>query len=81
MYLNENNLNKSSRRGVAETNLTSIHEDVGSIPGLTSGSEIWHCYELWCRSQMHLGSVAVAVAAAGSCSFDFDHWPWNFHML
>ena len=24
----------SSRRGSAETNLTSIHEDVGSIPGL-----------------------------------------------
>ena len=24
----------SSRRGAAETNLTSIHEDAGSIPGL-----------------------------------------------
>ena len=33
-----NNYNKtntwSSRHGSAETNLTSIHEDVGSIPGL-----------------------------------------------
>ena len=25
---------RSSHRGSAETNLTSIHEDVGSIPGL-----------------------------------------------
>ena len=25
----------SSRRGSVETDLTSIHEDVGSIPGLT----------------------------------------------
>ena len=27
-----------------------------------SGLGIWHCLELWCRSQMQLGShVAVAV--------------------
>ena len=26
---------RSSRHGSAETNLTSIHEDTGSIPGLT----------------------------------------------
>ena len=26
--------NRSSHRGSAEINLTSIHEDVGSIPGL-----------------------------------------------
>ena len=31
-------------------NPTSIHEDVGSIPGL-SGSEIRRCHELWCSSQ------------------------------
>ena len=45
-------------------NPTSIHEDTDSIPGLTqlSGLKIWHCCELWCRSQMPLGSgVAVAV--------------------
>ena len=36
---------------------------------LFSASEIHHCRELWCRSQMWLGSrVAVAVALAGSCS-------------
>ena len=28
-------LKGSSRRGAAEMNLTSIHEDTGSIPGLT----------------------------------------------
>ena len=28
-----------------------------------SGLRIWHCHELWCRSQMWLGScIAVAVA-------------------
>ena len=39
-------------------NLTSIHEDAGLIPGL-----IWHCCELWHRSQMWFGS-GIAVAAA-----------------
>ena len=35
------------------TNLTSIHEDAGSIPGL-SGLRVWRCCELWCRSQTGL---------------------------
>ena len=44
-------------------NLTSIHEDVGSIPGLAQcGLRIWHCRELWCRSQMCLGSGVAVVA-------------------
>ena len=30
-------------------NPTSIHEDVGLIPGLLSGLRIWCCCELWCR--------------------------------
>ena len=45
------------------TNLTSIHEDVGFIPGLLSGLKIWCCSELWYRLQMGFGSgIAVAVA-------------------
>ena len=39
------------------------------IPSLASlgGWRIWCCHELWCRSQMQLGSgVAVAVVQAGS---------------
>ena len=37
----------SSHRGSAETNLTSVHEDVGSNPGLTLSVKdpVW----LWCR--------------------------------
>ena len=47
-------------------NPTNIHEDAGSIPGL-SGLKIQRCRELWWRSQTWLGS-GTAVAAAGSCS-------------
>ena len=36
-----------------------------------SGLKIQCCRELWCRSQMQLGSsIAVAVAKAGSCCSD-----------
>ena len=45
-------------------NPTSIHEDAGLILGSLSGLRIRRCRELWCRSQMQLGScVAVAAAA------------------
>ena len=48
--------------GSVVANLTSIHEDVGLIPGPLSGLRIWHCHDLWCRLQMQLRSgVAVAV--------------------
>uniref|UniRef100_A0A8D0WRM8 FAM13A-like domain-containing protein n=1 Tax=Sus scrofa TaxID=9823 RepID=A0A8D0WRM8_PIG len=44
-------------------------KDVGLIPGPLSGLRTWRCRELWCRSQIRLGSgVAVAVVEAGSCS-------------
>ena len=44
------------------TNLTSICDDMCSIPGLAQGLRIQHCHELQCRSRTQLGSgVAVAV--------------------
>ena len=57
-------------------NLTSIHEDMGSNPGLTQWVlRIRHCHELWCRSQTRLGPppppVAVAVEKAGGYSSDW----------
>ena len=58
----------SSHHGLANTNLTCIHEDASSISGL-SGLRIQHCCELWCRSKTQLRSgVAVAVAVASSYS-------------
>ena len=52
----------SSHCGAAETSLTSNQRSwVRSLVSL-SGLRIWCCCELWCRSQMRLGScVALAV--------------------
>ena len=59
----------SSCHSSVETNLTSIHEDGGSTLASLSGLKIWHCHELWCRSQMWFESgIAVAVVQASSCS-------------
>ena len=46
------------------TNQTRNHKVAGSIPGLAQWvAVIWHCRELWYRSQTRLGSrVAVALA-------------------
>ena len=39
------------------------NDEVACSLALLSGLRIWRCRELWCRSQMWLGSgVAVAVA-------------------
>ena len=63
------NIVRSSCCGSAETNLTSIHDEAGLIPGLAQGFGIPSCHELWCRSQMWLEScAAVAVAVANSSS-------------
>ena len=61
----------SSCCGSVVTNLPGIHEDAGWIPGLTQGVKDPAFRELWCRSQIQLGShMAVALAQAGSCSSD-----------
>ena len=53
-----------------QTQILSMRVQIRSLASL-SGSRIWHCLELWYRSQMWLGSsVAVAVVQAGSCISD-----------
>ena len=61
----------------AVKNPTSIHEDVGSIPGLAWGLMIRCCSELECRSQTWLG-FQVAVAVADGCSSDLTPIPGIF---
>ena len=62
LYWGNNNKKKIGVPVVAQwlTNPTSNHEVAGSVPSL-SGLRIRCCWELWCRSQVWLGShVAVA---------------------
>ena len=50
--------------------LVSLRRQVQSLASV-SGLRIWHCRELWCRSQMLLGSrVAEDVGEAGNWSSD-----------
>ena len=50
-------------------NLTSIHEDMSSIPGL-SELRIWRCCELWCTLQLWLGSCVAVAMTVACCSSD-----------
>ena len=47
------------------TNRTGIHKDASLTLASISGLRIRCCHELWCRSQVWLGSC-LAVAEAGS---------------
>ena len=43
---------------------------------LLSGLRVWHCYELWCRSQTQLGScIALAVAVVYASSYSSNSTP------
>ena len=61
----------SSPHGSVVVNPTSIYETrVWSLASL-NGLRIWHCYELWFRSQTQLWSgIAMAVAQASSYNSD-----------
>ena len=51
--------------------LVSTRIRVQSLASLSRLRIWWCCPELWCGSQMQLGShVAVAVVEAGSCNFN-----------
>ena len=73
-HLEENSLSRilqSSHCGSVETSLTGIHEDMGSIPGLTQWVGCLALRELWYRSQMWLRSHhCCGCGVAGSCSSD-----------
>ena len=43
-------------------NPASIHEDAGSVPGLTQWLRICRCHKPWRRSWMQLGSHVAAAS-------------------
>ena len=47
-----------------------------SLLALLSGLRTWCCSELWCRSQVQLGSTVL-----WQLQLRFNPWPENFHML
>ena len=46
IWSNQEQTERSSRGGTAETNSTRNHEIAGSILASLSGLRIWHCHEL-----------------------------------
>ena len=66
------NIVRSSCCGSEETNLTSIHDEAGLIPGLARGFGIPSCHELWCRSQTWLESCAAVAVPAPVCPLAWD---------
>ena len=55
-----------------------MRTQVQSLASL-GGLRIWCCHELWCKSQIQLGSgVAVAVAQAGG--YSSDSTPYMYSM-
>ena len=52
--INKIEIQESSCCGASEKNLTSVHEDADSIPGLTQWRRIQCGFELWCSPQMQL---------------------------
>ena len=57
----------------------SIHEPVGSFPGLDSGLRIWHCRELRCRSQRQPGfCIGCGCGVGQQLQLRFNPWPENF---
>ena len=69
---------RSSHLSSVETNLTSIREDAGSIPGLTQWVKD---LAISCGVDMRLRSwAAAAVAMASSYSSNLTCRPGNLHM-